>query len=563
MRQPLNDFKIKSNNQKEYYKFFAAQQLIISSAGGFILAGSNTHFADKIAIHYRVPLRNYIGINITTNKDVKIISIKNFDTSTNSFIEQEADSYYLILADYLQKQLIKSRCNFGLAISCLNEIPRRNGLNNPGTYAANIVSAFLLLTNKIKHTELNHQVVSSNSPIAKYGKEFHRQLNTINASGFGCLSSFPQTRLPIIYAPSATMSLSMIVSDIEKADYPVDIIVIGTSDVGNIDFPLHDYRSKLKINYQFNVVPKNLSASELIGKDIALEDIGKRYIRKQYLNASNASTVQTLLSIGDAFNKPNRDSINRLLRSLNNAFTTQELTSNAFFHKKLIQNIISYYFSTQLTNTPYATVTSIANHLVICTPPDSIRAKADKLIAYIQSNINSDISIPYVSWVDGYDNRGTSVEQWLDKDIRSDLFPKSSQIVLSYPRIASDYTLENSQNIQKKINNTDIFIDTDSNKIYIRGKKLDSSIIPSSTSAVDLLVRLLSHPSRIVSSSDLPDTSYYRDRNELQSKILTPLKKAVLLHINKHLSICSHGGLTNYSVVIEDCEVSIRILTRK
>lgn len=563
MREALNHNRILSINNSEYRNFFAAHQLVVSSPGGFILAGSNTHFLNKIAIHQRVPLRNYLGVRLTAKKGVFLESVKNYDLLTEKFTDQEAVGYYTVLAEFLEKQLAKFNFDFGLIISCLNEIPRRNGLNNPGSYAANITGTFLLLTNQIKINDLGQKEYDSENPVIVCGKEFHKKLNTINASGFGCLSSFPQTCLPIVFSPSGIMALESLINNKTRMDYPIDMIVIGTNDVGNIDFPLSDYQKKASMNYRFSGSSDHISSQELTGENITSSKIGNKYIKKQYLNASNASTIQAIFSICDAFRDPSRDSINRLLRSLNNTFITQDLTGNPFYSKSLIYSIVSYYFATQLKNIPYTIITSIANHLVVCVPRDAIRTKADNLISFIRQNIDRNITVPYISWIDGYDNLGTNVEQWIDKKIRSYIFPENSQVVRYYPRISSDYIIESDEYMDRKIANTNIFVDTDSNKIYIHGNKVDSSTLPSSTATVNLLVRLLSHPERKIHVSKLPKTSYYQDRNELQSKILTPLKKGVLQHLNKDLSICSKGTLTNYSVVLKDCDLSIRVLTRK
>lgn len=150
MRKALNSSKLREANVNVYNEFFAAHPLIISGAGGFILAGSNTHFIDKPAIHYRVPLRNYLGVKFTSKKEVRVNSVINYDIVNNQFVEQERENYYLKIAEYLKYHLEKTKHNIGLAISCLNEIPRRHGLNNPGVHAANITTFFLLLTDKIK-----------------------------------------------------------------------------------------------------------------------------------------------------------------------------------------------------------------------------------------------------------------------------------------------------------------------------------------------------------------------------------------------------------------------------
>lgn len=291
--------------------------------------------------------------------------------------------------------------------------------------------------------------------------------------------------------------------------------------------------------------------------------IGESYILPKYVEASNASTIQTLLSLGEAFINPNSTTILQLLRSLNNSFTTQDLTGNEFRRKRRVLNIVAYYFSTYLSGQPYAVITSIANHIVLCTPPDSIRTSLDKLINFVRDKSNLDATLPYISWIDGYDLDGITVEQWLDKNIRSTIFPVNSPVVYFYPPNNNYQIIESATDIENKKMNTDLFIDTDEDKIFLRGKKLNSSYLPSSITTALLLCKLLTKQNNILQYNELPINSYFQDRNELQSKILSPLKKAVRKYLNKNIVIKASGKLINYSIIYKSSDILIRILSRR
>jgi len=85
----------------------------------------------------------------------------------------------------------------------------------------------------------------------------------------------------------------------------------------------------------------------------------------------------------------------------------------------------------------------------------------------------------------------------------------------------------NTRKIWNTIKNYDIILNTIENKIYLQGKKLNSSEIHSQIMTIELLLQLIKKTENIIHNKELQPSTYSKNKNDMNSKIILPLKKII------------------------------------
>jgi hypothetical protein len=75
------------------------------------------------------------------------------------------------------------------------------------------------------------------------------------------------------------------------------------------------------------------------------------------------------------------------------------------------------------------------------------------------------------------------------------------------------------------------------NKIYINGRKLTSSDIHSQTATVDILKILMENIGKDISNKEFAVSSYSKNKNDMQGKIIIPLIELIQKEFGKKLPL--------------------------
>lgn len=73
--------------------------------------------------------------------------------------------------------------------------------------------------------------------------------------------------------------------------------------------------------------------------------------------------------------------------------------------------------------------------------------------------------------------------------------------------------------------------------MYIHGRKLTSEDLHSQTATVDILKILIENIGKEVSNKELPVSSYSKNKNDMQGKIIIPLLELIEKEIGKRLPL--------------------------
>lgn len=159
----------------------------------------------------------------------------------------------------------------------------------------------------------------------------------------------------------------------------------------------------------------------------------------------------------------------------------------------------------------------------------------------------------YASWCDGTPPmEGVRVHQHLAHGVRSAYVQGAAIAVHVHERGEPASTLLCApEQWERERAEYDIVVDPREGRIYARGKLLDSSEIHTAKQTIELFRRFFADSTKHeFRPDDLPPSSYRDDRNQMESKVIRPLKTAVERYTKKPLPLRITGGLRkDYTVV--------------
>lgn len=111
-------------------------------------------------------------------------------------------------------------------------------------------------------------------------------------------------------------------------------------------------------------------------------------------------------------------------------------------------------------------------------------------------------------------------------------------------------------------NSDRIVFDAIGRKIYFRGERLTSKEIPSQNAANDLFERLLENVGEEIPNHSLPVSSYSKNRNEMVSKIISPLSKFTKERLHFPLPVKCTGSITEFRILLEKADLPISLIKK-
>ncbi len=159
---------------------------------------------------------------------------------------------------------------------------------------------------------------------------------------------------------------------------------------------------------------------------------------------------------------------------------------------------------------------------------------------------------------DEYDERGLVIEHDIENGIISDMLDPNLHI---YSRPDGSYITGSFHGILENPE-VDVAFDIGDGKIYVNGEKTTSKEILSQTAIVELMAYMIENKKRTIMNTDLPRSSFTRNKNTLNAKIINPLKKLIRQKSWKELYLSSSGSLTQFEISLSPSDVSIGIMKR-
>lgn len=588
-----NSASLKQRFKEIYEDFFARCFLVVSSQANFWITGEHAVAYGSFSAKQNLPLRLYCGLSrssgkFTLNRQMMVYlpSKQNFHTLPVSDV----------LADSVEKQfrvLFKERFGqdlSGLTLHLLSETPPSCGLGTSGAFAAATCVVLMLYFGIVKSEEiaswslydindekfdkksfdqvfriawflesLVHEGISSGgSPFASLLGSFLPVIYVINQSD-------PPKKLPEFFSsPYMGFKLASLASELTiSRDWPISFSLIYTGSqvpAGPTIRSTRWLRKSITEMFEFYQERSTLPAIAAIKNNNLFQRSSEEVWRNFNFTLSTVS-LDSIWLLTQLFEQGGqKEIVNRFFDNIN--FYQQALNFlgvSTQIMNKLVSVLI--FGQNQFNAALKLTGAGRGGDMVLYTPPSMMDKVADILHAFNLNN-NEDIVIDYSSEMDGMDDRGLVIEQNLEAGIYADVISPNAvsvKVLEKDSMVTKVLEPDEISMIRKKI---DLAVDNINHDIYIRGKKLTSKEIKSGKTSCSILSLLLHDLGQPVSNMVFPASSYAADRNELQSKIISPLNKTLKKITGRQLQIEVKGRFNKYQVSLIPNSLSIAVINQ-
>lgn len=596
-RLTMNSASLQERFPEIYREFFSKCPIVVSAPGSFFWCGEFSVMEGGLAITQKLPFRVYVGVEPTKSKRVYLNEVQVLDPSKEKFtkftIEEPVNSK---IVRFLERFVSR-----GYRIWILSEVPNGCGMNMSGAFSDALAIAVLLYEGK-----LVDQNISRN-----FEKIFRLawKIEAINhgdiSSGTTAYTPLTRTLYPVIFfsekrggdfhklAPGARfpknvrgnygildriyyrgISLDKLIGFESAPSWPIDFGLIYSGDIrttSSTNVAIEEIRESLDEASPFVVEtfsdlfrPEKQNIPffyELCTKE------GWRGLWQNYLNALITSSLETLLAFKKIFHEGlTSGSLKLFFRSINthhDQLKAINLSSNILeYICRKIQDEVE-----KLGDEYGAGVKLLGSgekgDILFALAYHGLRDQIHRVITTMRRETKEDIWLDYASWLDGIEEEGAKIEQHLAEGIYSPFISEGSMSLKSYTKEGVAQTeLTSLEEFEKERSKIDLLIDQIASDIYICGRKLTSKELPSSSATEEILTILLENLGKSIANDKLPESSYSGDRNEMQSKIVTPLVRAVKKYTGKTLPLRITGGLTDFRLKLEPSDLDIRVLNK-
>lgn len=185
------------------------------------------------------------------------------------------------------------------------------------------------------------------------------------------------------------------------------------------------------------------------------------------------------------------------------------------------------------------------------------RNTLNKIIEDLKS-VYPSTEVEYSSYIDGVCGDWIKIEQFLSQDIYSRYLKKWNYI---YKDTLGNKFVWTLSEIFDKYSGW-LLLDSVSNKIYLDWDKLTSKDIHSQNSTIEIFGVLLDNMWEFVNSKYLPLSSYSKNKNEMITKIYTPINKFLEEKIWKSLPVSIKWSLIEYNIKLDNPDFKIWIINK-
>ncbi len=202
--------------------------------------------------------------------------------------------------------------------------------------------------------------------------------------------------------------------------------------------------------------------------------------------------------------------------------------------------------------------------LLFVAPQGYIQDRLERLTHVLRTEVSPMVRVDHLSWEDGSETGGVRVEQRLASGVSSP-FIGQSMVRLAVWKRSSEPTrrMYSAEAFEAAKPEFDLLLDDVDHKLFVRGKLLTSKSIKSAKATIDILKVLLLNHGYEVPAAKFPASAYI-ERNEMQSKIITPLNTAFQLIAKKRLPFSLHGGLRkNFIVRLSTANLVVGLIERQ
>jgi len=529
----MNNKLLQIKHPETYKKFFNKYDLILSAPIPIQLTGEfYKYVGNTLSVGYKIPLKIYIWLNKHEHQEENIV-LRHRQNKLQDF--QQSSLNYFSSLDYAILQDIG--ISYEIWILCEQDIPSTTII------LALINTAHQIYQQKISHKELYQlNILDPNHP-----KIIHKILNIFTQKQES-LNFILQKRshLEAEIGISFLSSLSFIIAH-EESNKPCafNSILPDKPHFHKLNLTtsiIHDDQNNPTFTTNTNLLEYNNHIQNFFSeKD---RDYSKalitwlQHLEKHY-------SLEILQDIINIYNhKKEWKNFFKNIYHYQNLIKTIFKTENSLEINKIAKQQSFYkHIKEFFQYTPY---TFLKNKQILLRSPRS-HFITQKDLDQINQKGWHNFSLEYSSAIHGYETNGLQLEQYKWK---GKLSPLCSYYQIkkidkgSISQQADDYN-------QILTIKDGLVLDTIKQKMYFLGNKLTSSHIRSQSSTIELFKKLIQNIDKDIHNTTLPPSSYSKNKNEMISKIIIPLKKLFQTNTKYELPLHCSGSLSDFFIRLE------------
>jgi mevalonate kinase len=569
-----------------YGEFFNSCEIVVSAPFIFYWAGEYSVLHGGLSLAQKVPLRIYIGLETRKDKELVITDYSAFAAAFNDFEKLEFNGITERKIVKKIKEIFIREANLknGFNIKILAESPLGRGITTSGAFCAALSAAILLFLGNIKAENIlawagypTEELLTKKNldfdAIFRLAWKIESVIHGGCASGTGSAVAMIDSIYPVLYFTERRFgdaeqnhlanfpaNVAKNFEVLDKIKYFVarleEVIDLSSEPVWPIDFCLINtglsknteaaIRSTLTIQRDLAAVEelqkklKNLAKKqgkiELLFQNVKPGEFWADIIKNSGIhNLEIVYYIEKLLASGAP--QYSLDDFIRLIDSCHGLYQYLELT--AFEVEK-----IRFYLKT-INECGSKLIGGGKGGDLLCVGEEGVFSQNfEQKIKKLEELCGQKIYVDYASWRDGFEKEGLKVEQFLKNNIISDFIGGDSKLVTIYDAGGPIKKHVTSEKLKELTRQADIFLDYENSRIFIKGRPLDSKKLHSTTKTLEIFKVLLEQACIDVPSQKFPESSYI-DRNEMQSKIVSPMAKYFKKYTNKNLPLKISGGLAS------------------
>jgi mevalonate kinase len=531
---PRNSTELERRFPEVYRQFFSSQQQVASAPNNFYWAGEVSGLHGGPTLNQQLPFRLYAGLQTAVKPGFSLHpTYTAYDTLIDRFEERPLDAQ---LRTALEKYLTNKYPTQQGTIRFLCEVPFGFGMGANSAVAAAIA---LLLD-------------PENARAAAHGIAAAPQHGV--SSGSSVATVLHNEATPILHTQAGTQSLAVLSKTTASFLLPFDIALIYTGIPNYGESAIRASQATLG-----TLEEQSQQLREVIGQQ-------GMPLTQQYIEALNGTTellLLALLSLGRS--GAQQAAYYQLAQSMNQFHTLLETIHPFHPQAKALRNTILNHPKFREGTLPVGIkVSGYGNGgvLLVVTPEGQCRDSIEDSVTHLQKESGQGYSLEYASWRDGFNTETAHVVQntkaaQASSHLRGSLV---SLAILKGKHKKKEVIPADGLKTFLEGNYFDIVADLTTNHMYVGGKPVKSTALPSQKGTAHIL-HLLTEQADFSVSSEAIAGSYGISRYDLQGKIIIPLRKVVEERLHHDLNLILRGSGQDFTVSLDPAGLSILIAT--
>lgn len=562
-----------------YQEFFNAGDIISSAPATFSWTGEVATRFGGLGCTQALPRRVYLRWKKQPGNNITIAPITFFSNEEwKPLSPHEQDSTNRGIIAYFKAY----EKNLGGNIAILSEIPFSHGLGVSTAIGAALVYAIHCQKNNLPPPDLSKPILTqlTESPDLIHRAWRVRCLISGRSRGYAdTITSLLPSSYPVITAsterPQAfhdRFNDTQEISDLDLAQpkqifawrlneffrphttfvqWPLDIALLSLDIPTGGDRVMNFLRGKQDFLKELptELLPKRMKNREYLSTLLPIlfphtaDDIWQNYIL-----IYNTISLKIIKDLWDSLTEQTSNAMRFLTNSIRHYQEALSLlTLNTPTHDDFIYELRQFRRHHYITE-PYGAKMSSGSRsscILIVTPHGGLQAHFSQLLTHLQTTVRPGITVEWTSWRDGFDTAGARLEH-------------APQLEITHPLMREAKTKLSTLDTHS----ADFVFDEIRGRVWCGGKMVTARELPSQKMAVTLFAMLLAAPDGVITNDQLPPSSYTSYRNELQSKVIGPLRRLAEKRLHKELLLTIAGSLTKFTISRGHDDVTMTIRQR-